>query len=248
MASVHAQPPTVTIPDWPTKWHTPPGVPEKAITAEALRPHGKMRRVELPDTLDLADLCGLSVNVLVGNMDPHWQAYNFGIDPPRGEARGAVLPKHLRTLPLLRAASGSTHGLEVEATQMRNQLNALTNQAQTPESYFFGPGYGPHVLALTNWNERASDPKYCEWIAYLARLMRENALLVEDRAYYPPSSMRDKTGKWYNGDPREASPFRSGAPKRLKPMADPRFSRQFVMVRHHPASIHRDGGLAGLEP
>jgi hypothetical protein len=168
------------------------GVPLKAIEAESLRPRGKMRKVELPDTLDLAELCGLSVNVLIGNTDPHWQAYDFGVDPPRGVDRGAVLPKHIRTLPLLRAASGSTHGLEVEATQMKNQLESLTRQARTPDSYFFGPGYGPHVLALANWDERAGEPKYREWIAYLARLMRENAVLVGDRAYYPPSSMRDR--------------------------------------------------------
>jgi len=177
-----------------------------------------MRTVELPDTLDLADLCGLSVNVLTGNMDPHWQAFNFDVDPPRGESRGAVLAKHLRTLPLLRAASGSTHGLDLEATQMQNQLEALTNQARTPNSYFFGPGYGPHVLALANWDERASEPKYREWIAYLAQLMRENALLVEDRAYYPPSSLRDEQGRWFNGDTRGESPLPYQAPD--EPTAD----------------------------
>jgi hypothetical protein len=53
---VSGQHPTVTIPAWPTKSHTPSGVPLKAIEAESLRPRGKMRKVELPDTLDLARL------------------------------------------------------------------------------------------------------------------------------------------------------------------------------------------------
>jgi len=214
----YGESPPVTVPEWPTKWHTPPSVPIKAINADVLKPQGKMRKVELPDTLDLAELCGLSANVLIGNMDPHWQAYNFGVDPPRGVDRGAVLPKHIRTLLLVRAASGSTHGLDVEATQMKNQLDSLTNQSKTPNSYFFGPGYGPLVLALANWNERVADPLYREWIAYLARLMRENALLVGDRAYYPPSSLRDQAGKWYNGDSRGQSPIPYKAPD--EPTAD----------------------------
>ena len=75
----------------------------------------------MPDTLDLAELARQSVNVLVGNVEPHAQAFDFGVNPPRVTAGGAVLQKHLRFLPMLRAVCGSEQGLDIEARLMKSQ-------------------------------------------------------------------------------------------------------------------------------
>ena len=112
----------MTVPVWPTKWHTPPSVPTKAINADVLKPQGKMRKVELPDTLDLAELCGLSANVLIGNMDPHWQAYNFGVDPPRGVDRGAVLPNNQRVREFFCQTSPRRPGRSANEVYCRRKL------------------------------------------------------------------------------------------------------------------------------
>lgn len=206
------------IPKWPTLWHQPPDDSPALFDPARCAARGTRRKATVPNTLDLAELARQSVNVLVGNVEPHAQAFDFGVNPPRVTAGGAVLQKHLRFLPMLRAVCGSEQGLDIEARLMKSQLDALRNQAAIPDSYFFGPGYGPLALALAEWERRAPDPLLREWVAWIARMMRENALLAEDRAFYPPSSLRDKEGKWFNGDPRGESPLPYRAPD--EPSAD----------------------------
>lgn len=208
----------VLIPKWPTLWHQPPGDSLTLFDQARCAARGTRRKATVPDTLDLAELARQSVNVLVGNVEPHAQVFDFGVNPPRVTAGGAVLQKHLRFLPMLRAVCGSEQGLDIEARLMKSQLNALRNQAAISNSYYFGPGYGPLALALAEWERRAPDPLLREWIAWIARMMRENALIAEDRAFYPPSSLRDKAGKWFNGDPRGESPLPYRAPD--EPSAD----------------------------
>src|SRR5204862_3666278 len=77
----------------------------------------------IPDTLDLADRARLGINGLLGSLDPdaEYDPYFltfFLADPPYmthySSQYSGVLPKYVEALPLLRLASGSAQGRDVE--------------------------------------------------------------------------------------------------------------------------------------
>jgi len=211
------------MPDWPTVWKGMPGF-DKSLYGAVPEPEGTRRKATVPDTLDLAERINLSVNALTGNYDPNAQVFDFGMNPPKVVDIGYVLPKHLRTLPMLRGVSGSLQGLDTEGLIMQSQLEALRNTSAEANSHFFSPGYGPLILALAKWDERQKNPLAKSWISYLAAMMRENSIVIkpgnggEERAFYPPSSLRDKEGKWFDADKRFISPMPYHPPE--EPVAD----------------------------
>ena len=71
------------IPPWPTTWHQPPGDSAALFEPARCAVRGTRRKATVPDTLDLAELARQSVNVLVGNVEPHAQVFDFGVNPPR---------------------------------------------------------------------------------------------------------------------------------------------------------------------
>ena len=71
------------IPIWPTTWHQPPADSAALFDPARCAVRGTRRKAAVPDTLDLAELARQSVDLLVGNVEPHAQVFDFGVNPPR---------------------------------------------------------------------------------------------------------------------------------------------------------------------
>src|SRR5262245_48927077 len=88
---------------------------------EALMPKGVTYEANVPDTLDLAEQSRLSLNALIGNMDPEqfygvYQAFSITKSEPAHPSAITwnISVKNARTLPCLRVMNGDSFGLEHE--------------------------------------------------------------------------------------------------------------------------------------
>ena len=91
--------------------------PESLIDKEKMKPRGQWYESNVPDTLDLARRADLSLNVMLGNIDPEqeysvYQSFNFGTTPHEFggtplAARGRSTFSELRWYPPMEAAKGS---------------------------------------------------------------------------------------------------------------------------------------------
>jgi hypothetical protein len=185
--------------------------PDKLIGPAKIEPHGRWYEATVPDTLDLADHARLSLNALIGNMEPRtfygtYQGFRFDIDPPKRHAlTWNMTPKNARTLPYLRMITGSRQGLAAEAGMMR----ALVGNVHADGLMYYpfdgsGPPRGTSypqsnastLFAFLLWHDRDGNPGWLEGVELLAKGLRKTAIRVEDRAFYPLQSGITPDGKW----------------------------------------------------
>ena len=185
--------------------------PETVLNREKMKPKGQWYEAQVPDTLDLAERAKYSVNVLTSNLDPvnHyalWNAFTYNVSPPKQSGPTWNLPcKSVRALPKLRVMSGSDQNLDVEYNLMRSLLSAVR---QDGHLYYPFDGYGAPkdtsypmtngfmALACANWYARDGNPGWLDWVELLCRGLKNSAIRVGARAYYPPESGIRPNGEW----------------------------------------------------
>lgn len=179
-----------------------------------MNPVGQRYVASVPATLDLAERGHFAINALVGNLEPNefygvYQAFLFNTNPPYADKNSLtwnISPKNARTLPMLRAMNGSDYGLDVEYGLMRELMEAIRPNGNM---YYPFDGSGPpkgtsypqvsaiEVFAMLNFQARDGNPEWRNWISLLAKGIRDDAIRVDDRAYYPMQSGIDANGVWH---------------------------------------------------
>jgi hypothetical protein len=183
-----------------------------------IRPLGHWYDTEVPDTLDLADRAALAINALIGEVDPKdfygiYQSYKFNANPPHIEGGsdalyGVVLePRSVRTLPMLRAMSGSSFGIETERDMMRALLAQVQRNGQMvyppdldspARSMSYPMRMAMMAFAMETWYARDPNPQWLDWFDLLTNGLKKDAIHVGDRAYYPVQTAIDPKGVWHD--------------------------------------------------
>jgi hypothetical protein len=171
--------------------------------------------VTVPDTLDLADRARLAINGLLGSLDadaeydPYFLVF-FMADPPYmahySSQYSGVLPKYLEALPLLRLASGSAEGSEIEQRMLeaigRNIAHdGLVYDEERPhrpwnsglgygfrewrEDYANLAGNGRLMVGFDYYHALTGDGLWLERMARTAERLIELAIRKDEYAYYP---------------------------------------------------------------
>jgi hypothetical protein len=190
--------------------------PTEVLKWEKIRPKGQWYETRVPDTLDLAERAKWSISVLTNNMEPKeaysvYQGFNpLGREP--GDPRIVwgltwnISPKNARALPMLRVMNGSDLNLDQELNLMRTLIE---NVHQDGLMYYPVAGEGvpkgtsyPYVdgvmaLALLNWHARDNNPAWLKWFDLMVSALKRVAIVVDDRAYYPPESGYLPDGTWH---------------------------------------------------
>lgn len=183
-----------------------------------IRPQGYWYNAEVPDTLDLSDRAALAINALIGQVDPKdfygiYQSYKFNANPPHVEGGsdalyGVVLePRSVRTLPMLRAMSGSSFGLETERDMMRTLLAQVQKNGEmtyphaldSPVRDMSYPARAAMLaFAAKDWYGRDPNSQWLDWIDLLSDGLKKDVIHVDHRAYYPIQSAIDSQGNWHD--------------------------------------------------
>src|SRR5271170_3527502 len=168
--------------------------PNNVLNLETMKPSGIWYEASVPDTLDLAARAELAINGLIGDVDPNrfygvYQGFKFNADPPyiekghTGKTEDDALygltltPRNVRTLPMLRAMSGSDYGLQTEYQMMGALLHQIA-----PSGEMFYPAAFPGVagglnyperagmmaFAILTWHARDQNPAWLPWLDLLA--------------------------------------------------------------------------------
>lgn len=196
----------------------------RVLNLDTMKPRGGWYQERVPDTLDLAARASLAINGLIGDVDPEhfygvYQGFKFNVDPPTvesghtGDAQNDALygltltPRNVRTLPMLRAMSGSDFGLQSEFGMMRSLLDQIRESGEMdyPSSLpgaSAGLNYpergGMMAFAILTWYARDHNPAWLPWLHLLAQGLKRDAIHVDDRAYYPIQSAIDAQGRWHD--------------------------------------------------
>jgi len=186
-------------------------VAEDVLDIEKMKPRGSWYEATVPATLDLAERAKLSINVLTRNVEPDtyygvYQSFTFNTLPLRRHAlTWNITPKNARTLPLLRTMCGSDFNLDVEYGMMKAFLDQVCTDGQM---YYPFDGSSPPkgtsypqtnalvVFAMLNNYARDGNKEWLKWIDLMCKGLREAAIQVEDRAYYPMQSGIGADGVW----------------------------------------------------
>lgn len=205
---------------------------------EALLPQGVRYEATVPATLDLAEQARLSLNALIGNMDPdqHYGVYQgFQLTKASPAHPYAITwnitVKNARTLPTLRVMTGDDFGLEDEFRMLRGMLSEVRDdglmyypfECQGPPA---GTSYPQTNACLTMamQNHRALDgnPAWQKWIDLVAKGLRDVAIEVDDRAFYPMQAGIDRQGKWHLMNMEGEPPYGRGQrPFTYDPLKEP---------------------------
>lgn len=198
--------------------------PKTVLELDSIKPRGTRYEARVPDTLDLAARAELAINGLIGDVAPEhfygvYQGFKFNADPPAIESGhtgntnddalyGLTLtPRNVRTLPMLRAMSGSDFGLKVEFGMMQNLLEQVgaDGEMRYPKSLLgaaAGLNYperdGMMAFAILTWYARDQNPAWLSWLHLLATGLKRDAVHVDGRAFYPIQSAIDSQGKWHD--------------------------------------------------
>jgi hypothetical protein len=198
--------------------------PDQLVNLEAMKPRGTWYVATVPDTLDLASRAELAINGLIGDVNPEgfygvYQGFKFNADPPyiekghTGKTEDDALygltltPRNVRTLPMLRAMSGSDYGLQTEHQMMRALLDQIS-----PSGEMFYPATFPGAagglnyperaammaFAILNWHARDQNQTWLAWHQLLVCGLKRDAIHKEDRAYFPIQSAIDPNGQWHD--------------------------------------------------
>src|SRR4029077_13337119 len=113
--------------------------------------------------------------------------------------------KNARTLPCMRVMNGDTFGLEAEY----GLLGAMLREVREDGLMYYpfegsGPPKGtsyPQTNAsmmgvILNHQGLDGNPAWRKWLDLVAKGLRNSAVVVEDRAFYPMQAGIDKQGKW----------------------------------------------------
>ncbi len=208
--------------------------PNDVLVIESIKPKGAYYEAEVPDTLDLARRAEFSVNVLTHNVNPdkYYATIDLNFRPGKLEvSKGGnwdILCKNVRALPMMRTMSGSRLNLDVEIEMMRAMLDQTGEDGQIyyPDHDFHHPKNtslpwfnGLAMLAMQLWYERDGNDAWRDWIALVCDGLKEAAIEVEDRAYFPPECSRNPDGSW-NWTLRHEPAFP------YKPPEEPSFDQQ----------------------
>ena len=185
--------------------------PDSVLNKEKMKPTGRWYEATVPDTLDLAERSKLSLNVMLGNIEPEreysvYQLYTFDTKP--GEPYGLtwnIQHFNLRALPLLRTMNGSDRGLDLEYDIMENVLNQidadgiayLPIEGENVDKGTSNPTTdGLIVMTMQNWYERDKNPQWLKWMRLVCQGLDQMAIKRGDRAYYPLESGYRPDGRW----------------------------------------------------
>jgi len=160
---------------------------------------------EVPDTLDLAERAGYSVNALTGAAEPDFgyetpEAAHLDHNPPYMSWRngGSVLQRPIETLPRVRAMSGSTYNQELDI----KIVQAVTRDIEADglwwmkvkghpgrEGIFDGDQIWPCeqgelMSALLTWYKYDGDTQWLKLVERMVAGLSKIALRNEDRAWY----------------------------------------------------------------
>jgi hypothetical protein len=198
--------------------------PNYVLNLETMKPRGTWYEASVPDTLDLAARAELAINGLIGDVDPNrfygvYQGFKFNADPPYIESGhtgkteddalyGLTLtPRNVRTLPMLRAMSGSDYGLQTEYQMMRTLLYQIGPSGEMfyPAAFPGAAGglnyperAGMMAFAVLTWYSRDQNPAWLNWLHLLATGLKKDAIHADERAYFPIQSAIDLQGKWHD--------------------------------------------------
>ena len=186
---------------------------DEVLDIADFKPHGEYYKATVPDTLDLAEVAKLSLNALVGNMEPDqfygvYQGFWLNKDKPAHPfaLTWNITVKNARTIPAMRVMCGSEFGVEQEY----GAVHALMSEIRSDGHMYYpfhcqGPPKGtsyPQTNASMMFVMLArqgldGNPGWDQWIDLLAKGLRNDAILVEDRAFYPMQAGIDPHGGWH---------------------------------------------------
>ncbi len=204
-------------------WREPLDV-DRVLDLGAMEPRGEFYDAVVPDTLDLAERGRLSINVLTRNVDPatfygvYQSVYLLQEKFERKSLTWNILPKHTRTLPMLRAMNGSRDNLGVELSMLGAMLNHVDENGQM---YYPFDGEAPPmgtsypqtnaqlIFTMLNNHARDGNQHWLRWIDRVALGLHDSVIRVEDRAFYPMQSGINREGEWHfmNHDGEIAIPY-----------------------------------------
>jgi hypothetical protein len=205
---------------------------------EILMPEGTAYEATVPDTLDLAEHARLSLNALIGNMDPeqHYGVYQgFQLTKAAPAHPYAITwnitVKNARTIPTLRVMTGDDYGLTDEYGMLRALLGEIRDdglmyypfQCQgPPEGTSYPQTNACLAMALLNRQALDGNPQWQKWIDLLAKGLRDVAIRVDDRAFYPMQAGIDRQGKWHLMNLEGEPPYGRGErPFTYDPLKEP---------------------------
>ena len=182
------------------------------LNRDKMKPRGTWTETKVPDTLDLAQRAELSLNVLLGNVEPAkqysvYQGFDLRSRPLKpGALTWNIQHKNARALPLMRAMTGSERGLDLEYEIMKNALSQLDANGliyfpiggeNVPEGTSDPAIIALVMLAMENWYQRDPNPAWLEWMGLLRNGFERLSLRSGDRVYFPPESGMDRQGQWH---------------------------------------------------
>ena len=172
---------------------------------------GYRRKVEVPDTLDLAERARCAINVLTRAIAPesfyysNWQLMDVGTNPPHFSWPNWLNYKWLEALTRMRAMCGDELNLHVEQAMMQSLVDRIG-----PRGLLYHPPTSPDhppdaaspfacgrmMLTMAAWHERDGDPAWRDLIREMGHGLDEIVIRRYDYAYYPLESGYSARGEW----------------------------------------------------
>jgi hypothetical protein len=194
---------------------------DEVLNIEDFKPHGESYEATVPETLDLAEVAKLSLNALVGNMDADqsygvYQGFWLNKDKPAHPfaLTWNITVKNVRTIPAMRVMCGSEFGVEEEYGAVRALMSEIRNDGNMyyplhcqgpPKGTSYPQTNASMMFVMLARQGLDGNPAWDQWFNLLAQGLQENAILVEDRAFYPMQAGIDPHGEWHimntGGDP-----------------------------------------------
>jgi len=181
---------------------------DDVLKKEPMKPTGEWYEATVPDTLDLVDRAQSALHCLINNLDPdnHYAVnyVTFDATPTIGALNWDISPKNARTIPTLRVMTGSEYGLDVEYNLMKTILEAIDEDGQLyypikaskPKGTSYPQTNATTIFAMRHFYARDGNPLWLKWIDHLSKGIRDVAIEVEDRAFYPMQAGIDRNGVW----------------------------------------------------
>lgn len=208
-------------------------------SAQALMPSGTTYAAIVPDTLDLVEQARLSLNGLIGNLEPDsfygvYQGFSLTREQPAHPSALTwnISVKNARTIPCLRVMTGDDFGLEVEFGLLRALLQEVRADGLM---YYPFDGSGPPkgtsypqtnaslIGVILNRQGLDDNPAWRGWLDRLAGGLRNTAITVEDRAFFPMQAGIDPQGRWHVMNTESEPPYgKSQRPFEYDPLEEPR--------------------------
>ena len=209
---------------------------DSVLDKSRLAPQGTWYEATVPDTIDLVERARFSINALTNNVDPDtfygvYQGFTFNEDPPQLQGlTWNITVKNARTLPALRAMTGSDYNLETEYRMMRALLGEIREDGLVyypfdgqapPKGTSYPQTNASTMFAILNWYGRDGNPEWLKWVDLLAKGLRSVAISVEDRAFYPMQAGRDPQGNWHIMNIGQGPVFERPDPPPYDPVEEP---------------------------